>query len=277
MPSFIDFFNPTFFIFLGMLVLVAALLIVYFETKLREQNHKITSMFSLVTAITDELNTVKHIALSGGVRVHHDLAPPEPVNQVLSETIDLIEVSDDDDEDTENDDSSEEEDESDSDAESDSDSVQEECDIIEIGELETSNIKILKVNMTSQSPLWETSFDRVDGEIEFDHSLETESESAESSFEQEDDDLCDEEAELELKTEFNVLEVKLEMQPESKIEIENEALLEDEIHLPKQIDFDLKSINISNLEIMRPLGDSSIQLKKDFREHIHEAYKSLVN
>ncbi len=48
-------FNST-FLFLGILVIVFSLLIIYFESKIREQNHKISSMLSLVSAITEELN-----------------------------------------------------------------------------------------------------------------------------------------------------------------------------------------------------------------------------
>jgi hypothetical protein len=43
MASITDLFNPTFLMFLGILVLVAALLVVYLESKMREQNHKISS------------------------------------------------------------------------------------------------------------------------------------------------------------------------------------------------------------------------------------------
>jgi hypothetical protein len=59
MPSLSDIFNPTLFIFLGVLVLVAALLVVYFESKIRDQNHKISSMFSLVSTLAEDINNVK--------------------------------------------------------------------------------------------------------------------------------------------------------------------------------------------------------------------------
>ena len=36
-----EIFNPTFFIFLGILLLVVAVIVIYFESKMREQNHKI--------------------------------------------------------------------------------------------------------------------------------------------------------------------------------------------------------------------------------------------
>ena len=59
MPSLTDLFNPTFLMFLGILVLVVALLVVYFETKFREQNHKISSMLSLVSSLAEEVNGSK--------------------------------------------------------------------------------------------------------------------------------------------------------------------------------------------------------------------------
>ena len=61
MPSLTDLFNPTFLMFLGILVLVVALLVVYFETKFRDQNHKISSMLSLVSSLAEEVNGSKMI------------------------------------------------------------------------------------------------------------------------------------------------------------------------------------------------------------------------
>ena len=56
-----DLFNQTFFMFLGILVLVVALLVVYFESKFRDQNHKISSMLSLVSSLAEEVNGTKMI------------------------------------------------------------------------------------------------------------------------------------------------------------------------------------------------------------------------
>jgi cell division protein FtsL len=53
MASLADLFNPTFLMFLGILVLVVALLVVYFESKMRDQNHKIASMLSLVSTLAE--------------------------------------------------------------------------------------------------------------------------------------------------------------------------------------------------------------------------------
>ena len=54
-----ELFNPTFIMFLGILVLVVAILIIYFEGKMREQNHKITTMFSLVSTLAEDMNGIK--------------------------------------------------------------------------------------------------------------------------------------------------------------------------------------------------------------------------
>ncbi len=59
MASLTDLFNPTFLMFLGILVLVVALVVVYFESKLREQNHKIASMFSIVSTLAEDANGMK--------------------------------------------------------------------------------------------------------------------------------------------------------------------------------------------------------------------------
>ncbi len=59
MASLTDLFNPTFLMFLGILVLVVALVVVYFESKLREQNHKISSMFSIISTLAEDVTGMK--------------------------------------------------------------------------------------------------------------------------------------------------------------------------------------------------------------------------
>jgi len=59
MTSLTDLFNPTFLMFLGILVLVVALVVVYFESKLREQNHKISSMFSIISTLAEDVTGMK--------------------------------------------------------------------------------------------------------------------------------------------------------------------------------------------------------------------------
>ena len=57
--SFINLFNPSFLMFLGILVLVSVLLVVYIESKLREQNHKMTAMVNLISSLAGEINILK--------------------------------------------------------------------------------------------------------------------------------------------------------------------------------------------------------------------------
>jgi hypothetical protein len=89
-----DLFNPTFFMFLGILLLVVALLVVYFESKMRDQNHKIASMLSLVSTLAEDMNGVKfglnHLA-------RNTMGGADPLNTAFISSDDnkLITVSDD--------------------------------------------------------------------------------------------------------------------------------------------------------------------------------------
>ena len=175
MASLTDLFNPTFLMFLGILVLVVALLVVYFESKFREQNHKISSMLSLVSSLAEELNgtkmVIQHLSMRGGVQSQnfqqeqtfsnfHDLE--ENVAQQNTNNTNntkLIQVSDDENSDSESetsDNNSESDDsveilddEEDSVKEMDDESVSSENNVIEIGE--HNDIKILKLNITQQN------------------------------------------------------------------------------------------------------------------------------
>ena len=80
MASLIDIFNPSFFIFLGILVLVAALLVVYFESKMREQNHKIASMLQLVSCMADEMNTIKNDVNYIKINSTHNSEEPKTIS-----------------------------------------------------------------------------------------------------------------------------------------------------------------------------------------------------
>jgi len=276
MASFIDIFNPSFFMFLGIVVLVAALLVVYFESKMREQNHKISSMFSLVTAITDELNSVKMIALSagGGMRPNYTPDDGPKLDEASSiiqirehEPITLIEVSDDDTEDEDEDDNDDEEDEEEDDSSSESESdldeeVKESPEIIEIGDLKSSDIKILNVNMMSQS-FWaseiiECGFEEGIDEIDDSFSSESSSDSGDDS----DDMVVIEEITV-IKDEPKV-EEKSAPEPEmidltGDHEDEPQAVPEIKIEpgTLNQLDLDLKTIHISNLEEPAP-SDSTV-------------------
>jgi len=156
MASLTEIFNPTFFIFLGILVLVVALLVIYFESKIRDQNHKIASMLSLVSTLAEDINGVKlglnHLAMvSAGGSIPHFQQPLEQKNMtpfVSNDENKLIEVSDDDDGEEDesdidesileiNDDESDNESDDESDKESDKESI--------------NDIKVLKLNISNQT------------------------------------------------------------------------------------------------------------------------------
>ena len=71
MSFFFDIFNPSFFIFLGLLMLFLACLILYFESKWREQNHKISSMVSLVSSLAEEVNHTKLVLSTISMQQQH--------------------------------------------------------------------------------------------------------------------------------------------------------------------------------------------------------------
>lgn len=158
MPSLIDIFNPSFFMFLGILVLVVALMVVYFESKMREQNHKMSSMLNLVTFMAEEMNVIKnnlHPFNHSQAQESHSHGLEEVISGggmaavKYIEANKLISVSDDEDEDI-NDDESDSGSDTNSDSEpdngSDSDSDSEN-EVIEISEL--SDIKVLKLNTSN--------------------------------------------------------------------------------------------------------------------------------
>ena len=165
-----DLLNPTFFMFLGILVLVVALLVVYFESKMRDQNHKIASMLSLVSTLAEDLNGIKlgmnHLAMTtfGGSnrqpfshtleeKVHEDDDEDDNIDTYTTNVQNkLINVSDDDnDSETEQDTETEADDVSllQSDTEDDTDTNTEIDENIEdFGE--TNDIKVLKLNITNE-------------------------------------------------------------------------------------------------------------------------------
>ena len=125
------FINPSFLLCLGIIVIVGGLLYIQTESKAREQNHKISSMLSLVSSLANEVNSIKHVL------------------QVRSSNR-LIDVSDDE---PEEDSDAESDNESDSDDEHDDKSDDEniEIEVEEVPEclLDTINstIKVLKLDI----------------------------------------------------------------------------------------------------------------------------------
>jgi len=126
-----ELFNPSFFMLLGILLLALSFLIFYFENKAREQNHKINSMFSLVSSITEELNNANmriHYLIqgnqSGSFSNIHSVSIPS--NTYSNEN--KIEVSDGEDDDEDEDDEDDEDDDEDEDEDDDEDENEDEDD-----------------------------------------------------------------------------------------------------------------------------------------------------
>jgi hypothetical protein len=122
-----DIFNPTLLIFLGITLLIIALLIVYFEGKMREQNHKISSMLSLVSSLAEETNMIKFHLNHANINLYqaqnNSLSNNIPFTQGINLEEKLIPVSDDeDDEDEDDDDEDDDEDHEDEDDDDDDDS-----------------------------------------------------------------------------------------------------------------------------------------------------------
>jgi hypothetical protein len=149
-----DLFNPTFFMFLGILLLVVALVVVYFENKMREQNHKIASMLSLVSTLAEHMNGVKmglnHLAMTtigGG-----SFQPPAQTDKLntafISSSDNKITVSDDEDSEYDSDDESElsKKNDTSSELELNSDSDDETSSTIS----SQGDIKVLKLNIGNE-------------------------------------------------------------------------------------------------------------------------------
>lgn len=153
MTSLVDLFNPTFLMFLGILVLVVALLVVYFESKMREQNHKIASMLSLVSTLAEDMNDVKmglnHFAVIGGNGFRQSNISIKE-NLGISDTNKLIEVSDDegtDDEEIEHEDT---EDEGSEDEGSEDDESEDEGSHDDESEDENDDVKVIKLQVSNE-------------------------------------------------------------------------------------------------------------------------------
>jgi hypothetical protein len=126
--------------YLGIMVLIVAVLVVYFESKSREQNHKIASMFSIVSTLAEDMNQMKfavgHIANHGlnGPTLEENIRPFS-----MQEGGKLIEVSDDESDDSESDNDSVADDDSDNDSVNDHESDSDDEEHPEVKVLKISN------------------------------------------------------------------------------------------------------------------------------------------
>lgn len=137
-----DIFNVSFFILLGIMVLIVSLLVVYFETKIRAQNHKMGSMLSLVSTLAEDMNSMKNgmnYLAQMNKEQQNDVQQDNTMNGGLGNNVklvktDLIDVSDNEEESEEEDseesheEESDEEDSDESDEEDSDESDEEESD-----------------------------------------------------------------------------------------------------------------------------------------------------
>jgi hypothetical protein len=150
MASLADLFSPTFLMFLGILVLVVALLVVYFESKMRDQNHKIASMLSLVSTLAEDMNGVKMglnqlaVTRMGGSFPQNFEQPLENSRVPFNQETKLIEVSDGEDED--DDDDIDEDDDIDIDEDEEDDDDDDDDD----DESNHNVVKVFKIDMNNE-------------------------------------------------------------------------------------------------------------------------------
>ena len=226
-----ELFNPSFFLLLGILILFIGLLVIYFESKFRDQNHKISSMVSLVSSMAEELNIMRgrlQMILNGGVI------------DINSNNIDnlggkLINVSDDEHDEDDTDDENEE-DETDDDNEEDEtddedeDEAEEEDDFNKTKILKINNSEIINIG-DDVNEIKVLNF----GSLKKNDSNENFNEEPEE-IDLEDDDLDD----LDMEDDFEEDDKKNIVEEENESENINETIMSD-------LDI-FKTINISNLD-----------------------------
>lgn len=253
MTALSELFTPTFLMFLGILLLVVALVVVYFESKMRDQNHKIASMLSLVSTLAEDMNGVKmglnQVAMHqmGGQQMGQmnqmnqmgTQSPPlENSNKslYLQETNNLIAVSDDDDsnEETNDDESVIDDSGSDIDAASLSDEDHDSDD--ESSDEDEHLVKVLRLNIPAPGNNEDMGFNGAEelGDL---------------------DDLMDEALSV---SSDDSSEYQLDIQASDFISAEE---IKDETHLNISAS-DLKTINISLEEGGEEHGVESVDYKK---------------
>ena len=130
-------------------MLVVALMVVYFESKMRDQNHKIASMLSLVSTLAEDMNGVKMglnqlaVTRMGGSFPQNFEQPLEKSRVPFNQETKLIEVSDGEDDDEDDDDDYDDDIDEDDDNESDDNESDEESN--------HDVVKVFKIDMNSQN------------------------------------------------------------------------------------------------------------------------------
>jgi hypothetical protein len=139
-----DIFSTSLLISLAICLLLVGSVFMYFNQKIADQNHKITSMFDLVSTMAEEVNSVKyHVQMvAGRVGIPMGMNLPQQTQQVqqtqppvmnggisqYKPNDNLITISEDEDSDDEDDDSDNEDDSEDEDDDDDEDDEDDEDD-----------------------------------------------------------------------------------------------------------------------------------------------------
>ena len=144
-----DIFTTPFLICLGICLLLLGLLGMYFTQKIMEQNHKITSMFELVSTMAEEMNAIR-----ANIMIPHQFQPqfnmvPTPIGGQSAPNESLIHVSDDEDEDDDDDDE-DEDDEDDDDEDEDEDEDEEDEDVLKIKSINFNNLESSTFNINNE-------------------------------------------------------------------------------------------------------------------------------
>ena len=260
MSSLADLFSPTFLIFLGILLLVVALLVVYFESKTREQNHRISSMLSLVSTLAEDVNGIKfglnHLAVNyigGGQPLAQNTETTNFLNQE-----NLIPVSDDDDdEDDDEDDDFEDDDESNTSEDEDPVLLLDEND----SDDNNDNMELIENEVDSDS----------DSDSEFGNKTEIKILKINISNELTDNDNNDvNELELETSNELNELTDNIEESDEPEIlgDEQQITLLEE---TPNEIGFDINNLKTINIHLEENKNDAT-----DYKKLSIQKLRSIV-
>lgn len=153
MISLTDLFTPSFFMYLGIVLLLVSLAVIYFEHKTREQNKKIAQMLCIVSTLAEDMNSLKGGYLCSAqpnnvVSSNHLHLGKSVKNEILN---DLIEVSDEEedeeDEDEEDEDSEDEDEDSEDDVSEDEDEDEDDTD----SEEETGSVEDLEEDLEPSS------------------------------------------------------------------------------------------------------------------------------
>jgi len=137
-----DIFTSPFLICLGICLVLLGLLGMYFTQKLSEQNHKITSMFEIVSTIAEEMNVFRSSVTIPQYKPQFDMNPTIETSETKTINQKLISVSDDDEDDDDDDDDEDDDDEDEDEDDDDEDDDEEEKINIKSITLESSTLNI---------------------------------------------------------------------------------------------------------------------------------------